>query len=320
MLVETGTWKQQRLDTGISLSGSAISPDGVFYFLKQADEGSTELRRAQLDSGDVETVYRMPPGFSIRSLGTVTGDGRYYAVGTVTEPGWKMFDIALVDLQKGEQRILDRDPFILNPHPQFEPGQGRQLMIQHNRGGTFSPDGRLERLVGPEGATLYLLSVPEGERTELPVGKPHTTPCTGHEAWIGTSQEMILTVSASGDFAAEKGNVLAVRANGSPRVVARGHRFNHVGASRCGRIFWADDWQPPYKIVVGSTTADRSAVVCESKTAPSRSQNTHPHPYVTPDLKYVIFNSNRSGAAHIYAARIPDPLMADLVAGKEVAQ
>jgi hypothetical protein len=307
MLVELGTWKQQRLDTAISISGCAISHDGMFYYLKHtADGGATDLMRADLETGTVTAVYRLPPALAIRSLGTVTTNGRYYAGGTKTEPGWEMFDVTLVDLQTGEHRILDRDPFILNPHPQFEPGEGRMLMIQHNRGGKYSPDGQLERLVGPEGATLYLLSVPEGQRTELQVGTPYTTPCTGHEAWIGTTGEMLLSVSASGDFRPERGNLLAVRSGQAPRVVARGYRFNHVGASRCGRIFTADDWQPPYKIVIGSTQADRAAVICESKTTPTRSQNTHPHPYVTPDLKWVIFNSNRTGSDHVYAARIPD--------------
>jgi hypothetical protein len=313
MLVELGSWKQQRLDTAISISGCAISRDGKFYYLKQADDGSTDLMRADLDDGKATAIYRLPPGLAIRSLGTVTTDGRYYAGGTMNEPGWKMFDITLIDLQKGEHRTLDRDPFILNPHPQFEPGEGRMLMIQHNRGGKYSPDGRLERLVGPEGATLYVLSVPEGRRTELAVGTPHTTPCTGHEAWIGTTGEMLLSVSASGEFRPGKGNLLAVRAGQPPRVVAHGYRFNHVGASHCGRIFSADDWQPPYKIVIGSTQTERAAVICESKTSPTRSQNTHPHPYVTPDLKWVIFNSNRTGSDHIYAARIPDERMASLL-------
>ena len=40
MRVELGSWKQQRLDTAISISGCAISHDGVFYYLKQADDGS----------------------------------------------------------------------------------------------------------------------------------------------------------------------------------------------------------------------------------------------------------------------------------------
>lgn len=308
MVVELGTWKQEQLDTGINISGSAISYEGLFYYLKHTEDGATDLLRADLATGEKKAVHRFKD-LEIRSLGTVTNDGRYYAGGTMTEPGWKMFDVAMIDLQTGEERILDRDPFILNPHPQFEPGEGRMLMIQHNRGGTYSDDGKLERLVGPEGATLYTLSVPEGKRTELQVGKPYTTPCTGHEAWIGTTGEMILSVSASGDYAPERGNLLGIRPGSPPRVIARGYRFNHCGASRCGRLFWGDDWQPPYKIVVGSTAEEESVVVCESKAKPDRRQSSHPHPYVTPDSKWVIFNSNRSGPCHVYAARIPDGMI-----------
>ena len=312
MAVELGTWKQHLLDTTTGIGGSAISPDGVFYYLQRAGDGATDLMRVELAHAKPQKVYRLKDGLRIRSLGTVSRDGRYYAGGTKVEKGWTMFDVALVDLEKGEHRILDRDPFILNPHPQFELGRGRQLMIQHNRGGKFSPDGKLERLVGPQGATLYLLSVPGGTRTELQVGKPHTTPCTGHEAWIGDTQEVLLTVSARGDYAAQKGNLLGVRAGQPARVVARGYRFNHVGVSHCGRFFCCDDWQGTCKLVVGSTRTGKTAVVCESKTSMSRAQNTHPHAYLTPDLQWVIFNSDRNGFPHIHAASVPEGMLENL--------
>ena len=312
MVVELGTWKQHRLDTSLGLGGSAISHDGLFCYLKLADDGEVDLMRPDLADGSIEQIYRLQDGVRIRSLGTVSTDRRYYAGGTKTDPGWEMFDILLVDLADRTQKILDRDPFILNPHPQFEPGEGRTLMIQHNRGGKFSPDGKMERLVGPEGATLYTLSVPGGKRTELQVGKPFTTPCTGHEAWIGDTREMLLTVSASGDYAPEKGNLLGVRAGQPARVVAKGNRFNHVGVSRCGRFFSCDDWRPPYPVVIGSIGTGRTAVVCESRTKPTRGQNTHPHAYLTPDLKWVIFNSNRSGFPHVYAASVPEGMIEKL--------
>jgi hypothetical protein len=75
----------------------------------------------------------------------------------------------------------------------------------------------------------------------------------------------------------------------------------------------AGDWRPPYRIVIGSNKTGKTAVVCESKTVPSGSQSTHPHPYLTPDLKWVIFNSSRTGFSHIYAARIPDAMVEDLL-------
>jgi hypothetical protein len=308
MVVELGSWKQHRLDTASGLTGLGITPGGVLYYLKRAAGNCCDLMRASLAEGRPERVYQQADGSRNRSLGTVTADERYYATGTRPGQGWDRFGIVLVDLQSGTESLLDEDPYILNAHPQFDPAS-HQLMIQHNRGGKYSPDGKRLRLVGPEGATLYLLSVPDGRRTTLSVGKPFTTPCTGHEAWIGKTQEMLLSVSARDDFAPEKGNLLGVRAGEPARVVAKGYRFNHVGVSRCGRLFSCDDWQGSYKIVVGSTRTGRTAVVCESKTSPDGSQNTHPHAYLTPDLKWVIFNSNRSGFPHIHAASVPEDMV-----------
>jgi len=312
MVVELGTWKQHRLGVAMGVAGTAISPDGVFYYLKRTDREMLNLMRADISKGTPEKVYSLEGRRALFSLGTVSADARYYACGERLGDDYQAFGIVLVDLEKGTQRIIDRDPFILNPHPQFEPGQGRVLMIQHNRGGKYTPEGKRIRLVGPQGATLYLLSVPEGERTELQVGKPHTTPVTGHEAWIGKTKEVLLTVSAREDYAPAKGNLLAVRAGSPARVVAKGYKFNHVGVSRCGRFFCCDDWQEPYKLVIGSIRTGKTAVVCESKTSPGRAQNTHPHAYLTPDLKWVIFNSNRGRYPHIHAASVPEGMIEEL--------
>jgi hypothetical protein len=295
------------------MTGCAISPTGMFYYLKRDDNGTVNLMRADLSKQKPETVCRLEGTERFKSLGTVTTDGRLYACGVGRDDQYKMFGVQLVALPDGSRKIIDRDPFILNPHPQFEPSEGRQLMIQHNRGGSYKPDGTLERLVGPEGATLYLLSVADGKRTELQVGKPYTTPATGHEAWIGASKEILLTVSASGDFAAEKGNLLAVAAGRPAHAVAKGYRFGHVGVSRCGRFFSCDDVQGPCKVVIGSIRTGKTAVVCEARTSMGKAQNTHAHPYLTPDLKWVIFNSDRSGFPHVHAASVPEGMIEGLL-------
>ncbi|MHC4497150.1 MAG: hypothetical protein ACYSYM_15150 [Planctomycetota bacterium] len=313
MVVEIGTWKQHRSDTAWRLTGSAITNDGTFYYLKRTGEEVLSLMRTDLSDGTPEKVYQIAGESSFVSLGTVSTDERYYACGKRLGDDYQMFGIMLLDLQEGTETIIDRDPFIFNPHPQFERGKGSDLMIQHNRGGKYTPEGKRIRLVGPEGATLYLLSAPNGGRTELRVGMPHTTAVTGHETWIGKTKEILLTVMAEGDYTPDKGNLLAVRAGSPARIVAKGYKFNHLGVSRCGRFFCCDDWQGAAKIVIGSIQTGKTAVVCESKASRGSPQNTLPHAYLTPDLKWVIFNSDRGGFPHVHAASVPKGMIEGLL-------
>ncbi|MBC8234750.1 hypothetical protein H8E77_34835 [bacterium] len=316
VICELGTWEMQVGRRGIG--GPAITHSGMFYFLRATgpSSGTTatptrELVKLNLATGESEVVHAFPEGLQPRSLGTVSPDGRFYAFGVTTDKKFKEFGIELVNLETGAREIIDRDPYILNPHPQFEPSEGKQLMIQHNRGGQLDETGKLIRLVGEEGATLYLLDIANGKRTTLQVGKPYTTPATGHEAWIGDTNEILLTVSASGDFASENGNLLAVRAGQPARVVSRGYRFSHVGTSVCGRFFSCDDGATG-DVVIGSNCTGKNAVVCHSESSFGRAQNTHPHPYLTPDLKWVIFNSDRSGEPQIHAATVPEGMIEKL--------
>jgi len=220
--VEIRTWKQHLLDVAIGISGSAISSNGVFYYLKYTDDHVLGLMRTDLSEGKPRRVFQMKQEQQIVSMGTISPDGRYYTWGKRIDNEYKRFGILLIDLEKQTKAIIDEDSYIFNPHPQFEPADGEQLLIQHNRGGTFSPEGKLQQLVGPEGATLYLLSLSGRQRTNLQVGTPYTTPVTGHQVWIGETKDILLTVMARGDYLPEKGNLLAIRAVSS--AVTTGNR------------------------------------------------------------------------------------------------
>ena len=185
-------------------------------------------------------------------------------------------------------------------------------MVQHNRGCEFLPDGTQVKLVGEEGATEFLLSIPDGKVTRLQVGPPHTPGITGHEAWIAGKNEILMSVRAEGDYAPEKGNLVKVGADGAPQIVSGGYRFNHVGTSPCGQYFFCDDWQGASKLVIGSIETGKNTVVCEAHTSMGKSQNTHGHPYLSPDLKWLVFNSDRSGLPQIHVASVPPELIESL--------
>ncbi len=312
VIVELGTWETHIVGRGIrGIAGIAITHRGKFYFLREKDNEQKELVKIELANGNAEVVWEFHGNFKFRSLGTVSPDENYYAYGITVDDRYTLFGIELVDLRTGEYNIIDTDPYILNPHPQFEPSEGKHILVQHNRGGQIDEKGKLIRLVGEEGATLYVLDIIRGKRDTLQVGKPYTTPATGHEAWVGNTKSILLTVSASGDFAPEKGNLLSVRIGEPAKVVCKGYSLNHVGTSVCGNFFSCDDTRTK-DIIIGSINTGKTFTLCHSETSYGRAQNTHPHPYLTPDLKWVVFNSDKTGQTQIYVAKVPDGVIEEL--------
>jgi len=114
------------------------------------------------------------------------------------------------------------------------------------------------------------------------------------------------------DLVLPEGNLLALWPGAErPVVVGRGYAYDHVNASRDGR-FWVGDESGAARLVVGSLKTGRCALLCETGSSLSTPQYTHPHPYFSPDNKWVIYNSDRTGIPHVYAAQLPDGLLESL--------
>lgn len=193
-------------------------------------------------------------------------------------------------------------------------------MVQHNRGCVFTPEGKMEVLCGKEGCTLFLLNVPDGKVTRLKVGPPYTASLSGHETWLGDTGEIICTLNYTEDYDYGKGRIIGVRAGESPREICAPYEMNHIGIEPSGRIF-AGDAHRPDEIIIGSPQTNRAAVVCQSLASYNRARrrtgvgltfDSHPHAYISPDRKWVVFNSDRTGIQQIYAAAIPGQMIAEL--------
>ena len=94
--------------------------------------------------------------------------------------------------------------------------------------------------------------------------------------------------------------------------------MNHVGIEPSGRIFCADTFEPD-EIIIGSPATNRAAVVCPARASYRRAHergawsDSHPHAYISPDLKWVVFNSDRTGTQQIHAAAIPPEMITSLL-------
>ena len=293
---------------------ASVSYDGGFYYVRRRGEAGKMMVRLDLRDRTEEIIHDFGDSLRYVSHPTVSPDGRYIAYGVALSYDPQNFGVELLDLQTGERNVVCEDPEICNTHIQYEPAEGRWLLVQHNRGCEFAADGTRICLVGEQGATVFLLDPLTGEIERLPVGRPHTTPLTGHQAWLGTSQEIVMTVGTKGDFGTEKGNVLVLPLDGPWRHVAAGRQMAHIGSTPCGRYFFADGGGAR-EIIVGSPTTGRTVLICHSGASYNNlgfGQQGHPHAYLSPDFRHVVFNSDRTGHSQIYVAALPDGLLDEL--------
>jgi Tol biopolymer transport system component len=307
---------ERRLVTKVTEEGSAmrgfgVSPDqGAFWYIDQRTETAYDIVRTDFETLE-QRRWSFEGGPRPRTMGSLTPDERYFINSAYL--GDKRFAILRFDLQENRREVIwEQGEDMCNAHPQLEPGQGRDLLIQHNRGAILDDYGRTILLVGEIGGTLFLIDIEGGNHRTLPVGKPHTPRIQGHETWIGKTGEILLTVGGDREQLSAEGNLLAVRpGDEAARVVAKGAYFDHPNASRDGRFF-VSDTSPDAQIIVGSIQTGKWGVLCESGASLSVPQYTHPHPYLSPDNGWVIYSSDRTGVPQVYAAQVPEGFLEEL--------
>lgn len=314
VLCEFGTWRQQPVAEGIQQSGVSYNHD--YYFQTFRDDERMAFARLDIGTGNVETVWEGDAPYGIARHPTVSADRRRLAFHTPLSYAPQRFGVVVVDLQTGHFGVVTESPDLCNAHLQFDPADDRTLLVQVNRGCAYEPDGTRTRLVGEQGATLWLLDAVTGEIDPLQIGKPFTPQATGHEAWLGRTSTVIATVSQRDDFAPGpgKGNTIIVERGRPHRQLGTGVYLNHIGSTPCGRYFHGDT-ELGDTIHVGSPRTGRVRLVHEEPGQASDSpfgQMSHPHAYLTPDFRWVIYNSDRTGRPQVHAARLPEGFLDDL--------
>ena len=275
--------------------------DAVYYV--RPDERGHRLIRLDLKTLEQEEVFAFvdcPPP----RVGTVPPDERYFVGGPLRVRG-NVYALYKVDLERGTWEVFHEHEDIFNPHVQFDPGGSGDLLVQLNRGGILDEEGNVVRLIGEEGATLYVVDLDGKDVKPLPVGRPYTEKVTGHECWIGESGRVLLTTADGGVYSVAPGDEEA-------ELLVKMEGFCHISASAGGKYFVVDDMRTG-RLYVGSTSTGKVLPLCESRASCGRPQYTHPHPYITPDNRYVVFNSDRTGICQVYAAALPVGTVEDLL-------
>ncbi|NNE93237.1 MAG: hypothetical protein HKN23_16460, partial [Verrucomicrobiales bacterium] len=284
------------------LVGGNGREDTLFY-TRETEDGKIVITKINFTTLEQEDVFAFGecPVPEHRGLLAVSPDHRWAMI--LRRLGGRRYGVERIDLKNKTWELIHEKDDIFNAHLQFNPAGG-ELMIQHNRGGELDEDFNVIRSVGPEGATLYTIDSDGKNERPLPVGKPYTTPVTGHECFIGETGNVILTCRGGKVYRATPGGEKA-------DLIAVGAGFMHITASPDGKFFVVDDIKTG-RLSIGCIATRKILPLCDSGTSGGSPQYTHSHPYITPGNRHVIYNSDRTGIAQVYAASIPEDLLAEL--------
>ena len=219
---------------------------GLIYYWTQ----DRQLTRLSLTTLEQEVVYVEEDPAAPLPGSSVSPDQRY-VIGSSSRlegPGAPTFQIVRLDLQKGKREVIFEHPEICNPHLQFNPITGRQVLVQNNRGVRLEKDGTFDHRGTKEGCTLFVIDADGTNMRYLPVGPPITMTATGHECFVADTGRVLFSVAwnQSDDWTLDRrfptGNMFtAAPGDEEPTVFeAPEQRFNHICASRCGEYFVAD--------------------------------------------------------------------------------
>ncbi len=302
--------------------------NSIYYINKVKDKNA--LMRLDLLTLKTEEVFifeKIPLSMGIQK-GAITYDEKSFVYGPF--PVHKnIFALYRLNLPNGTEETICEIEDMFNPHLQVSI-DNKYCIIQINRGGTFDKKTGKISLTGEIGATLALLNLQNNKVIPLPAGRPHTPPISGHECWAGNTNKILFT---AGQYHVTKSSFVTLvkpppeethmplaaiysvaPKDKAPTILSIGLLFNHISASLDGEFFVADDHNTS-EIYIGSIKTGRYLRLCNSYTRQGACQTSHVHPYLTPDNKFVVFNSIATGVPQVYRASVPEDFLKKIQKG-----
>ncbi len=260
-----------------AMGGIVFSPEtGAAYYA--ADR---RLHKIDVPTFDEEIVAELP--------GPTVDEG--YSLGTVDSQGRMYFTKCRLN---NEDHILVR--------VDLNTGKVAQL----ERGGDFN-----HLHVDPAGTTLhfnqreneqwrsYLIDADGSNLRKSPFDR------FAHHTWFGTTGKMQGTLLPPG-------RGLAVQGENDSRftMLAAGHYFWHSAPSSDTQWVVSDTNWPDEGVQLLHVPSGRVTYVCDAKSSCSHPQWTHPHPSLSPEMRYVSFNSDRTGIGQVYLVELTEEFLA----------
>lgn len=291
-------------------SAPVVTPDGNWFYYSV---GHT-LKRMSSQTFERETVFILPEELAwVGGIRTVDYSGTRFLTAARGPSG--LYGVARIDLVDQTVQMIFEGKDVRNAHPQYSHNSARKVLVQVNDGIVMDENDNILRLVGENGASLFVMDDDGSNPVRLKLGFTHLLRIQGHQCWIGRENAVISAMHRREHTSfpwIQDCLMWASIDNPEPRIAGQGEGFTHIHTTPDGE-FWVSDCNRTAKIFIGSCKTGRYRLLCNSQATFGAAQEAHPHPFFLGDGKTVGWNSDGSGIPHIYCARIPEGFLTDLL-------
>jgi oligogalacturonide lyase len=279
-----------QMTEGKLISNVALQPDGGLIYFTSNDT----IYSLDLLSRKEKRIASLKHGVTSGGIGSFTDDGRRFCFNA--QLGEKRYAIAYLDIRSSKVTILPKY-FSVPTHPQIEPAKGHLINYISEK--------------NEQGYSLYVIDENGDNEQALPI-----LDVNGHVTWLGGSGKICAAVT--GD---SRGIFVAAPGDSKPILLTPGPpNYWHPGCNPAGHWIVSDSNAPDDGLYLVSVATGRRCRLARSKSDNGHAQWSHPHPSVSPDAKYVVFNSTRTGVPHVYVAEIPEQMKKSLQVPFQVHQ
>jgi hypothetical protein len=331
----------QQITNELGATGPAVSPDGkyMYYLVDETRVGGSRIRlkRVLLDTlwrEEIIVIDRALPGCDavpsrLYPLSSISPDGKRLCTSAHLGNGLKAnasWGLIVFDLEKVTAEVVLQGSDYCNMHPQYchNAKQGHDILVQHNHGSECDASGKIVTLTGGEGADVHVVRDDGSNFRDMPWGRDGVERCQGHQCWRGAHVTAVSSMSSGPDALGPLVEALPAQTdkrhtgklipgawrNEISRNVQRPF-FCHFAFDPTGTKFVSDfrdpdDLQRKSSIVIGSLgegkdSALRIRHLLHPRATWKHGQQSHPHPFLSPDGRWAFFNSNESGLCQIFA-------------------
>ena len=236
-----------------------------------------------------ETVVASLPGERCQpsySLGSIDRAGRLYF--SNAKMGEERAQLFKVNTTSGELTVLHEGR--LQNHIHVDP-TGRHLHFND-----YGANGWAPHLIDTDGTNL----------------REYRFRRFAHHTWFGEEGRMQGTLLTPG-----QGIVLWTEGQEEPEEVASGRYYWHSGCSQDAQWIVSDTNWPKEGLYLIHVPSGVVTYICDPRSSCTHPQWTHPHPSFSPNMKFVLFNSDMTGVGQVYLAVLTDEFLTQAAKGHE---